>query len=112
MNFLKQIAITILLCWVLQYFLPWWTLVLGAFAGGYLFGETSGKSFLAGFAAVALLWLVTAFIIDAQTHSILTDKVARLFPTKTSGLLFVLTALIGGLPGGFAAMSGALLKAK
>lgn len=112
MNFIKQIGITILICLVLQYFFPWWTLVLGAFAGGYLFGESSGKSFLAGFVAVALLWLITAMIIDVQTNSILTEKVARIFPTKTPALLFVLTAVIGGLPAGFAAMTGRLIRSK
>ena len=81
-----------------------------ALAGGYWFGNKPGISFLAGFLAVGLLWLAMALLIDIQTQSILTEKVAKIFPTKSAGLLFVITAAIGGLPAGFAALTGALLK--
>ena len=110
MNFIKQTFFTIALCFLLQYFLPWWTLVIGAMLGGYLFGNKGWVSFLSGLTAVGLLWFATAMFIDIQTQSILTEKVARLFPTKTPGLLFLLTSLIGGLPAGFAALTGSLLK--
>ena len=110
MNFLKQTLFTIALCLILQYFLPWWTLVIGAGVGGYLFGNKGWVAFLSGLVGVGLLWYATALYIDVQTQSILTEKVARIFPTKTPALLFLLTAIIGGLPGGFAALTGALLK--
>lgn len=110
MNFLKQLFFTLALCFILQYFLPWWTLAIGAFAGGYVFGNKGWKSFFAGMLGVGLLWLTAALFIDIQTHSILTEKVARIFPTKTPALLFLLTAIIGGLPAGFAALTGSLLK--
>lgn len=110
MNFIKQTLFTIALCLILQYFLPWWTLAIGAFAGGYWFANKGWISFLAGLTGVGLLWFLTAMVIDIQTQSILTEKVARLFPTKTPALLFLLTAFIGGLPAGFAALTGSLLK--
>ena len=110
MNFLKQTLFTIALCFILQYFLPWWTLAIGAFIGGYYFGNKGFISFLSGLLAVGILWFVMAFMVDVQTQSVLTEKVARIFPTKTPGLLFLVTAVIGGLPAGFAALTGALLK--
>jgi len=110
MNFLKQTLFTVAICFILQYFLPWWTLVIGAGIGGYMFGNGGGMSFLSGLLGVGLLWLVMAMLIDVQTQSILTEKVAKIFPTKTPGLLFLVTAIIGGLPGGFAAMTGAMIK--
>ena len=110
MNFLKQTLFTSALCLLLQYFLPWWTLVFGAFAAGFWFGNKGWVSFLAGLTGVGLLWFLTAMYIDVQTQSILTEKVARLFPTKTPALLFLMTAIIGGLPGGFAALTGSLLR--
>ena len=110
MNFLKQTFFTMALCFILQYFLPWWTLAAGALVGGYFFGNNGWISFMSGLLAVGLLWLSTALFIDFQTQSILTEKVARLFPTKTPALLFLLTAFIGGLPAGFAALTGSLLK--
>ena len=112
MNFLKQTLFTIAICFVLQYFLPWWTLVLGAMGAGFWFNNKGWVSFLAGLAGVGILWYVTAMVIDSQTQSILTEKVARLFPTKTPALLFLITAIIGGLPGGFAALTGSLLRSK
>ena len=110
MSFLKQTLFTIALCFILQYFLPWWTLAIGALAGGYFFGNNGWVAFLSGLVGVGLLWLLTAVTIDIQTQSILTEKVARIFPTKTPALLFLVTAIIGGLPGAFAALTGALLK--
>jgi len=110
MNFLKQLIATAVLCLALQYFFPWWTLVIGAFAAGYWAGNKGFIAFLAGFLGVGLLWLITAMIIDTQTHSILTDKVAQMFPTKTPALLILLTALVGGLPGGFAGLTGAVMR--
>ncbi len=110
MNFLKQLLATIIFSLVLQYFLPWWTLMLGAMAAGYLYGKDGFAAFGAGFLGVALLWAIASMILDAQTQSILTNKVALLFPTKTPALLLVLTALVGGLPGGFAGLTGAMMK--
>lgn len=112
MNFLKQLFFTLALCFILQYFLPWWTLALGAFVGGYVFGNNGWVSFLSGLLAVGLLWFSMAFFIDMQTQSVLTEKVARIFPTKTPALLFLLTAIIGGLPAGFAALTGSLVKSR
>ena len=110
MNFLKQLVATMVLCLALQYFFPWWTLVIGAAAAGYWAGNKGIVSFGAGFLGVALLWLITAMMINAQTNSILTEKVARLFPTQSSSLLLLLTALVGGLCGGFAGLTGALVR--
>lgn len=110
MNFLKQILATAVVCFVLQYFLPWWTMVIGAFAAGYWAGNRGFMAFAAGFLGVALLWLVTSMVIDWQTNSILSEKVAQIFPTKTKSLLFVVTAIIGGLPAGFAGLTGAMVR--
>ncbi len=108
--FAIQLITTVLTCFLLQTFFPWWTLVIGAFAGGYLFGKNGWSAFLAGLLGAGLLWFLMAMLIDVQTQSILSEKVAKIFPTKTPALLFLLTATIGGLPAGFAALTGSLLK--
>lgn len=109
MKFALQVVVTLLLCWLLQSFLPWWTLAIGAFIVGYLFSENGFKSFLAGLLGVGLLWAALSYYIDYSTGSGLAAKVALLFPTKTVPLLIVITALVGGLVGGFASMTGALI---
>jgi hypothetical protein len=106
MKFLIQIIATIIVCFLLQTFLPWWTLAIGALSVSFIAGNKAGVSFVAGFVGVGILWFGMAFYIDQTTHSILTEKVNKLLPLNS----FFLTTLIGGLVGGFAAMTGALIK--
>ncbi len=106
MNFIKQLLITALVCFLLQNFLPWWTMALGAAVIAFWLGNKSLVSFGAGFLAIALLWLGMAFFIDSTTGSILSSKVNRLLPLNS----FLLTAIIGGLVGGLSALTGALMK--
>lgn len=108
MKFIIQVLITIVVCFILQSFLPWWTMAVGAFTVAYLVGNKGFPAFVAGFIAVAFLWLGMAFYIDALTHSILTEKINRLLPINA----FVATLIVGGLVGGFASLTGALMKSK
>lgn len=108
MKFIYQVIITALMAFVLQSFLPWWTLAIAAAGAGYYFGNKGLLSFFAGFLGVGLLWLGMAIFIDVSTQSILTEKINRILPLNS----FVLTVLIGGLVGGFAALTGALIKSK
>jgi hypothetical protein len=106
MKFLIQVIATVVACFILQYFLPWWTVAVGAFAAGYVFKNKGYVSFFAGLTGVAILWLGMSLYIDSVTHSILTEKVSKLLPIN----VFLITALAGGLTGGVAALTGALLR--
>jgi hypothetical protein len=108
MKFLIQLVATALVGFVLQSFFPWWTLAIGAFCVAYSVGNKSLISFTAGFLGSAILWLVVALYLDQTTHSIITDKVNKLLPLNA----FILTTLVGGLVGGFSALSGSLAKAR
>lgn len=108
MKFLIQIIATIIICFLLQTFLPWWTLAIGVLGVAFSVGNKPWISFVAGFVGVGILWFGMAYYIDQTTHSILTEKVNKLLPLNS----LVLTTLIGGLVGGFAALTGALLKQK
>lgn len=112
MKFTFQLIAVVLVAFVLQSFLPWWSMAVGAFLVGAAFANKGWLSFLAGFLGVALLWLGMAFYFDRVTASLLSAKVAQLFPTKTVPLLFLLTAVVGGLVGGFASLTGSLLTYK
>ena len=51
---------------------------------------------------------MVALWIDVKNESILSHKIAQLFPLGgSSGLLIMVTSIIGGLVGGFAALAGA-----
>ncbi|MBX2894308.1 MAG: hypothetical protein KF763_02615 [Cyclobacteriaceae bacterium] len=108
MKFIIQLVATMLICLVLQLFLPWWSIAIGAAGVAYVAGNKSLHSFMAGFAAIALLWVGYALIIDLKTNSILTEKINQLLPLNS----FILTMLVGGLVGGFAALTGSLAKSR
>jgi len=97
-----------MVCFILQSFLPWWTMAVGAFAVAYLLGNKGFPSFISGFLGVAVLWIGMAFYIDALTHSILTEKINRLLPINA----FLATLVVGGLVGGFASLTGSLMRSK
>lgn len=110
MKFLAHFVVVLLLTWMLQSFLPWWTMAIGAFATGLFFRQSGFMSFLAGLLGVGLLWFAVAWYSDSSTNSILSSKVAGIFPTKTVGLLLLVTAFIGGLVGGLASMTGGIIS--
>ena len=108
MKFLLQTLATLLGCFIVQYFLPWWTMAVIALLAGYIFHNSGMVSFAAGFFGAGLLWLLMAYYMDYTTQSILTDKVNKLFPLN----VFIMMTVIGGLVGGFAALTGTLMRGK
>lgn len=111
MKFLVSILLIALLSFAVGLYLPWWSLALVAFLVAALIHQKAGRAFLSGFLALFLLWGVIAFIIDQRNQHILSTKVATLLPLAGSYVLLILiTAIIGGLVAGFAAMAGSYLK--
>ncbi len=108
MKILLQTLATIIGCFIVQYFLPWWTMALIALIAGYAFHNRGALSFVSGFLGAGLLWLGMAYYMDATTQSILTDKVNKLFPLN----VFIMMTAIGGLVGGFSALTGTLMRGK
>jgi|SRR5690606_38880166 hypothetical protein len=108
MKFTVQLIAIVIMGWLLEMFLPWWSIAIAGFIGGFAFRSKS--NFTAGFLAIALLWFVHAFIIDLQASAPLSEKIATLLMVKSKFVLFLITAVIGGLVGGFATLTGALLK--
>lgn len=111
MKLLLSIALIAIFSWIAGVFLPWWSIALVAFLVGLLFIYSLWRSFLAGFIAIFILWGLLALWIDIKNESILSHKIAQIFPLGGSSFLMILvTAFIGGLVGGFAAMAGSALK--
>jgi hypothetical protein len=107
MKFFIQLIVIALLAFVFELILPWWSIALAAAIGGYFL--KSNINFLAGFLGIAVLWIAYAFIISSNAAAPLADRVAAIFSVNKN-LLIILTGVIGGLVGGFAAMAGAALK--
>lgn len=106
MKLLIQIIITAIVCFVAQSLFPWWSAAVAAFLVGFVFSNSGLRSFLAGFLGVGLVWILMALFIHFSTQSELAAKVGALMPVN----VFVLTALIGGIVGGFSSLTGSLIK--
>lgn len=111
MRFILTVLLIALLSYIAGLYLPWWSIAPVAFLVALFIRQTPGKSFLAGFTGIFLLWLILALWIDAANESLLSQKIAQLFPLGGSSIaLIVVTALVGALVGGFAAVSGSFLR--
>ena len=103
--------IILILSFISSYLLPWWVAALIAFLAALFVGKTSGKAFVSGFGAIFVLWVILALMKSIPNDNILASRVIQLFPLPHQWILLLLiTALIGGLVGGLAALSGVLTK--
>lgn len=110
MKFILQVFGIIVLAHMLEIFLPWYSIALAAFVMGYIL--RSRANFLAGFLGIALLWSFKAWMMNSGSATDLADRVARIFSLSGTEWLFAVMAIVGGMVGGFAALTGALLKPK
>ena len=103
--------IILILSFASGYFLPWWVVAIAAFLAALFIGKTSGQSFFSGFSAVLVVWTALALFKSVPNDHILASRVVQLFPLPNNWIwLLAVTALIGGLVGGMAALSGVLVK--
>ena len=110
MKFILKIIFTIATAYLMQQYMPWWSVVIASFLISLILSSNGISSFFAGFFGIGILWLFLAWRIDTNTGSILTEKVAAIFSLPSSFLVILVTALIGGLAGGFGALAGSHLR--
>lgn len=108
MRFPVQIIVIIILGYLLEQFFPWWSVAIAAFLGGLL--VTTRLNFLAGFLAIGLLWTGKALVTDVSSDSEFADRVARIFMLHNKSILLLVTFVLSGIVGGFAAMTGSALR--
>ncbi len=107
---LIKLVLIAALAYLLQNIFSWWVVVVAALLINFIIYSKGPSSFLSGFLGVGLLWFVTAFITDFSTNSILTDRVAAIFSLPNSQILILITAIIGGIAGGFGGLTGSQLR--
>jgi hypothetical protein len=111
MKLAVAIILTTLLSFVGGLYFPWWSIAVAAFVSVLLIPLRSSRAFLAGFLGVFILWALLALWIDIKNQGILSTKVAQIFPLGGSSFLIILvTAIIGALVGGLAALSASYLR--
>jgi hypothetical protein len=111
MKFVLSVLLIAVLSFLAGLFLPWWSIAIVAFLVALLIPQRIGYAFLSGLAGVFIFWAVHESWIDIKNGSRLSYKMAELFHLGGSSfLLIVVSAFIGGIVGGFAAMSGSSLR--
>lgn len=113
MKFLVSVLLTGLLAFIAGLYLPWWSIAVVAFGVAVLVHQKAGKAFLSGFLGLFLFWGMLAWWIDTKNDSILSNKIGELLGTGAQpALLILITALVGGLVAGLAAMCGSFLRSR
>jgi hypothetical protein len=111
MKFIAAIILTALLGYAAPLYFAWWSFAITSFIVAIAVHQSPARAFLAGFIGLSLLWGVHASIIDTTNDHILSQKVAYILPLNGSSISLVwITAIIGGLVSGFAALSGSFAK--
>jgi hypothetical protein len=111
MRFILAFLLTATIGFLAGLRLEWWSIALVAFLVALLIPQSISNAFFSGFIGIFILWAVLAFWIDNKNGNMLSREIAELFKLGGSSVLLILvTALIGGLVGGFAAMAGSSLR--
>jgi hypothetical protein len=111
MKFFISFILTVLLSFALCLFLPWWSIAVAACLVAALIPQRPGKAFITAFIALFLLWGGLSFWMSNSNDHILAHKVSQLILKMDNPVLLVLvTALIGALVAGFAALAGSYLR--
>ena len=110
MNFVRLFLIIAVLGFVFQLVLPWWSLAMVSFVAAFGLAKNAGSAFWSGFLGIGLGWLLLSGIYHIRNAGLLSAKVATLFTLPNAALLPLVTALVGALTGGLAALSGLLFR--
>ncbi len=95
---------------LLNLFLPWWSIALPGLLFGYLFNKEGGSSFGWGFLALFILWGGQALYIHFANDAILSTRIAEMLQVGSPLVVVLVTAIIGGIVSGLATLTGAVLK--
>ncbi len=111
MKLILAVLLITLLSFAGGLYLPWWSIAIASFISLLLIPMKSWKAFLAGFTGVFIFWAFLAWWIDLKNEHLLSGKIAEILPLGGSSFAIILvTAVIGGLVGGFAALTAGFLR--
>ena len=111
MKFFIGVTGLIIAGFVIQSYIEWWSIAIIALILGAWLNISSLKSFLFGFLGVFLLWGGYAALINAGNAGILATKIGAIFGGLSPTALILVTGVLGGIVGGFSALTGKLGRA-
>jgi hypothetical protein len=103
-------AFILITAFILNLFLPWWSIAIPGLIFGYRFNLKALPSFGWGFLALFLLWGGQALYIHFANDGILSTRIAEMLSVGSPYLVILITGLIGGLVSGLATLTGSLVK--
>jgi hypothetical protein len=110
MKFFISLILIAFLSFAACLYLPWWSIAVVAFLVVLFIPQSPGRAFLCGFLALAILWGGLSFWISNNNEHILAHRVSQLvLQADNPYLLIVVTALIGGLVAGLAALTASFV---
>lgn len=111
MKFIVSAILIILFSFLSCLYFPWWTIAIIALVISIIIHQKHLASFICGFISLFLLWGYLSLWISTQNDHILAHRVSLLiFKTDSPFLLIIVTALIGAMVAGFAALTGSYLR--
>jgi len=111
MKFITSLFLMALLSFSFCIFLPWWSIAIACFVVAICIPQKNWVSFIAGFISLFLLWYGLSFWMSFQNGHILANRISKfILLQENSFLLVFITAFIGGIVGGFSALSGTLIR--
>jgi hypothetical protein len=108
MKYLLFILATLVIGFLTQLVLPWWSIALVAAVLSFAFKLSPNRSALAGLIAAALLWGIYAVYLNAANDGILAARMGKVFGGLNGATVILVTALMGGIFGGLGALTGSL----
>ena len=110
MRFVLGLALVSLLAYFSPMFLPWWGIIPLAGIVGFAVGAKWWQSFLYGLIAVATVWGIYTYSINAANEGILSEKMSNLMNIDGGALMVIISTAIGAILSALAALSGSLLR--
>ncbi|MDR9419397.1 hypothetical protein [Gracilimonas sp.] len=103
-------ALILITAFLLNLFLPWWSIAIPGLILGYYFNEQALPSFAWGFLALFLLWGGQSLYIHIANEAILSTRIAEMLSIGSPLLVVLITGVIGGLVSGLATLTGSLVR--
>jgi C4-dicarboxylate transporter len=111
MKFIVSAILIILFSFLACLYFPWWSVGIVAFLVSIIIKQGHLASFIGGFISLFLLWGFLSYWISLQNNNILAHRVSLLFfKIDSPFLLIFVTALIGAMVAGFAALTGSFVR--
>ncbi|MFY0255826.1 hypothetical protein ACDQ55_17935 [Chitinophaga sp. 30R24] len=112
MKSFAHFLLILIVAYVVGMVMPWWSVAVVAFLVTLLLPLAPGKSFFSGFIGVFVLWLILAFYMDVRNDHLLANRMSQMIlQIKSAPLIGVVSAFLGGLVAGFAALTAAYIRA-